>query len=330
MKKTGMMLIVAAIILNALTPLSEGDSVREEVSRIIELEPCGHVWASGWTPTHALESREILESEWRPAAIVLADEELNRWRNGDYAQEVFLMHHLRTLAYNSHDASENEERLKRAAELEQSLLVAGLRLRRLTALIGATGDNREEALRTLFYIAREAPEESKAPGTARSAWVRLALASEDPVRFKELGDWILETSGSDSSQFIDFCHALWKAGLPPINSHEETVKEVSRWLLSAAEQFKNPASAEDFDRCANGEAFFDRPAMSPDARRLPGLKGWEGSLQRKHLAERFSSPDALPGTRFQARVAAELAADESELTDLREVYGDWAQKAEEE
>ena len=76
------------------------------------------------------------------------------------------------------------------------------------------------------------------------------------------------------------------------------------------------------------------------------IPGWIGSVQRRRLAARFPD-EPLPRHKFfyldtneivegdidERRIpqmlnrlaAAELAADESELTDLREVYGDWTQ-----
>jgi len=68
------------------------------------------------------------------------------------------------------------------------------------------------------------------------------------------------------------------------------------------------------------------------------IQGWIGSLQRRQLAERCLAFDEARGTgetstervqRVCPWATAELVADESELTDLREVYGDWTKDGEE-
>lgn len=97
---------------------------------------------------------------------------------------------------------------------------------------------------------------------------------------------------------------------------------------------------------ADGYAFCNNLSM-PMEDKWPE---WKGGLQRRRLAERFKEEPARgaflrwneekweyersePTERdiawmMWSRAAAELAADESELTDLREVYGDWAKTPE--
>ena len=81
-----------------------------------------------------------------------------------------------------------------------------------------------------------------------------------------------------------------------------------------------------------------------DAVATERLNGWLGSVQRRRMAERFldrqpfrrshvnketgaveydpPTPEEVANL-FRSRAAAELAADEKDLTDLREVYGAW-------
>ena len=72
------------------------------------------------------------------------------------------------------------------------------------------------------------------------------------------------------------------------------------------------------DKVAGGEAFYAPPYFDAveKKRYRAGAPGWKGSLQRRRLAERFDNE------KLRSRAAAELAADEKELTDLREVYGE--------
>ena len=301
------------------------------VSRVLELRPCGHTLTAGWRPTRELSASGISESDWACAAGFLAEEELNRWTSGDLATEVEKARHYRHIWKESRNETESNEAGTRAVELERELRLKGTKLRRLAAVLRKTNEHKPEVFLVLGRIAREAPEESKATGPARTAWVHLALADSEPGRFKELGNWILESRGPDSPELLDFCHALWKEGLPPVNDRSDNAIEVARWLLSVAERFQSPVSAVDFDKCASGEAYCDRSALSSDAKQLPGLPGWNGSLQRKHLATRFEkSEDDAGALLLRSRTSAELAVKDSDLTDLRQAYGDWTKEKTEE
>ena len=302
--------------------ISHGGTVRDEVLRVVMLEPCGHALAAGWSPSRELGSAGVSEAVWEPVAVALAEEELTRWIRGDLAQKVARVRHLRELAQTSGDKDMREEAGKKAAELDVELRGEGRKLRRLAALLKEVGSHRENALCVTERMVKEIPDEAKAASSARIAWVHLALASENSGRFSELGNWLLENRGTDSPALIDYCHVLWKAWGGLAAERPETANAVARWLLSVSECVQDVASASDFDRCAAGEAYYDRPALQPGARRLPGLPGWVGSVQRKRLAARFENRDGSGGP-LHERAAAELAADEAELTDLREVYGDW-------
>ena len=323
------MKLLALVVTGVFLATSSGranEYARNEVLRVTSLRACEHLSASGWTMAKELELAGVTESEWIEATTTLVEEELTRWTDGDLAGSVSMLRQLRPLCKGHADEPVRNKARHQSEELEYSLREEGRRLRRFVILLRNAVHPNEAALCVVARIVREVPRESKAVETACSAWVHLALMSKEKSRFAELGNWVLCSLGPDSPELLCICHALWKEGLSPINPRQEQVVEVSRWLLSIAEQFQKASSAEDFDLCAAGEVYYDKSVMRTDASRLPGLAGWLGSLQRKHLAERFSFSELEDSSRLDLRAASELATEDSELTDLRQVYGDWTKE----
>lgn len=142
-----------------------------------------------------------------------------------------------------------------------------------------------------------------------------------------LGRWMAERRGVESRLLCQYRRVLLTKGLAQCKG-EESYAALARHALQLVEEYQD----------ANNCRMFDKQAVEG------GLKGWVGSMQRRQLAARF--PDE-PIPRFQyfdatkqemvygeaiesllpfmlnRRAASELAAGEDELTDLKQVYGDW-------
>ena len=213
------------------------------------------------------------------------------------------------------------------------------RLRRLLNMIGNSEGHREQVSAFLERFAkqpiREAPcgeSDGFALDWVPSFWIYWFRQSdletvEGAEQCMALERWLEEFRSVDSPAVCRFRKALLEMGLARCKNID-AYAVMARCALRIAERTRN------LDNCR----MFDKQAVSS------GLAGWVGSIQRRRLAERF--PDE-PVPRFQQwdekkrelvdgdviesmlplmltrRAAAELAADESELTDLREVYGDW-------
>ena len=311
MKAAGMMFLGLAVLSEVASPAWGGD-VREAVKRVLETAPYCSEGAAVWAPVKALRSQGFGDCEWVAAAGEMAEEELAVCSDGALLRELE--------GFRSKEDRKGEEGEERFRELEKRLKHARNRLYQLSGMLGKAEECQEEALCTVELIAKLSPGELFARPVC-DAWVRLTLNADQSGRFAELGEWYLATQGADSCEFTWFCDALWRIYPNYRGEGGNEERAVARYLLSAAEKIRDPYLADRFDKCASGRGFsHGQPIRRGEPIRwLPGLEGWEGSLQRRRLAERFTDE-----TDLRSRAAAELAADEKDLTDLREVYGAWA------
>ena len=292
-----------------------GGEVREAVERVLGVVPICSQTAAAWAPAKQLRAEGFGDCEWVEAAAQIAEEDVAVCSNGNMVLEME--------ALRSGTAGSGGNGAERLRELEHRLESAQDRLGRLAGLLGEAGECQDEALRTLELVAQPSPGKSFAHFIC-VAWVRLTLNSEHPERFSELGQWYLEKQGADSREFTWFCDALWRAYPACRREGNPVGQAIGRYLLSAAEKIREPYFALHFDQCASGQGWSTgRPRQHQPVNWLPGLEEWEGSLQRRRLAERFADDTVLC-----TRAAAELAADEKDLTDLREIYGAWEEVGE--
>ena len=289
--KTGTLRVAWAVaFLGVATCMADGnDDVRNAIEQVAGLNPCNGTLASGWSPVKALRARGVQECDWVAEAAKMADEEMARWTENDSTDQ-------------SNGAPD------------------GRKLRLLAAMLGEARECRDMAMQTTLRMAQEAPEGSGAWSPASGAWILLVCSSDTPERFVELGDWYLANRGPDSAEFTRFCTGLWMQHSACGDAERSLKRAIEKYLIASAEKFQNAYNVAIFDVYAVGDTHFQH---------YPGLEGWVGSLQRRRLAEKF--PNALvKGTNTLAsRAAAELAADEKDLTDLREVYGAWEEEGEE-
>ena len=266
----------------------ETGDVREAIEQVARLKPCSGTLTAGWTPVKALRTRGIQECDWVAEVSKMADEEMVRWTGCDSA-------------------------------VQGGMRPDGRKLRLLAAMLGEARECRDVASRTALRIAQEAPGSSEAWRAASGSWIQLVCSSDTPGRFADLGDWYLVHRGADSAEFTRFCSELWKRHSSCADTENALKSEIGKYLLAAAEKFRNPYNAAIFDVYAVGYTF----ANPPFSQHYPGLEGWVGSLQRRRLAEKFPDAVGKGNKTLSSRAAAELAADEKDLTDLQRVYGPW-------
>lgn len=303
------------------------DEVRSILETAVDTEYCGTAMMEGINrfsalqgdaPTEGLGFVRLEEKEWRPELVAMAKEEFETIQAGLEAQ---------------HSQAKDSATDERAQEIARDLNQRWQRLQRMLPLLGRTEGEDAEVDALLERIVRDSPSDADALSTGIRVWVLQAIRSQHADRCPAMGAWIREKWGLASLQHFEFYRSLF-TGLALCRSDSER-GEIARYLLALAEQFDRHEFGVTFDQYAATD-----------------LPGWEGSLQRKQLALRFAD-EPVKGRLFHynaetgekivhaptqrdvenmlwSRAAAELATEDSALTDLREVYGDWAQKAEEE
>lgn len=321
------------------------DEVRDILEDVLSTEYCGTAIANGLGVGSALKGLSpvegrgfitVAEEEWRPVLLKMAEDELCRCLENAKTLAADIRRAQQEIAQciETHGTQEERERLNgvrfRTSRVLDEVTES---LQNMLPLLGRAEGGGDEVDLFLERVVHECPPEASAFLTAVRAGVRRTLRRQNATRCLELGSWIRDTWGIESDEHWDFCLSLlisWN-----LCENELGQGTVVRYLLNTIEQANSYKFCNGFDMYAEEE-----------------LVGWKGSLQRRRLAERFRNEPARGGCllwnaekreyeftepterdialMLWSRAAAELAANESELTDLREVYGDWAQKAEEE
>lgn len=302
--------------------LAEGrtpDEVRSILEAVVDTEYCGTAIANGLGVGTALKGRSpakgrgfitVEEEEWGPVLLEMAKAE---------TEQYLAVSKLGTLV---------------AMALQNTSNAFSVRLSRMLALMQTMTICKDEALEIVEKIALECSHSDGLGIAAILAWMRLTLSEGDTDRCLQLASKFRNRFGQDSAIEWELCCLLIFPGLEWCDS-PKSKETISQWLLTMIEQ------CGDYSRCNR----FDREAAER-------LDGWVGSVQRKRLAERFRNQpvrgrfvewndesgkwERTPPTEadvaemLASRAAAELATEDSALTDLREAYGDWTQKEEEE
>jgi hypothetical protein len=253
-------------------------------------------------------------------------------------------------------ANEEFERL-----LQEGKLHSIMDVKRLRNMIGLLGTARCDAAPILAFFRKMAERATPKWQTVlfmsiSCAWIDLTIEKDGAEKSLELGRILESSCGTDSMitgiflEQLGWCDAFGRC------KTQEDLAALSRFVMEVAEKCQNEGRASSIDSIAAGEAYFhpaeDDTASFTIGKPKMGVPGWKGSIQRKRLAERFKDEPAKPSTyRIDAntgeriypaptqrdidrmiwsRAASELATEDSELTDLREVYGDWTKEKTEE
>ena len=282
-----------------------GRDMRAVLRRIVSTEYCGDAIAEGVSQGAALHGKapagEIgfvrpSEEDWPPVLAEMALEEFHR-------------------------LSKDGGDLRNANNIG--------RLLNMINLLGEARTNREAALGALWNMAEESSSawDSVFYTALSCAWINLTLERDGTHKALELGRLFSDGKGVDSREFKWFVDALSRCDAFAKCQMGGELPEMAHFIVDAAERCKDPMTAHFIDRTAVGNYYHHPAGDNPLAFGQPmiGLPGWEGSLQRKHLSERFE--DSGTGTRPQHSSAASvLAAKDSDLMDLRQVYGDWTKE----
>lgn len=328
----------------AASPARNADEIRDIVADVLGTEYCGTAIMDGVDQTAALAGNapvagrgfvRVEEAEWRPVVLGMAKEEFAR-RLGETPELVENIHNARAAlsackaARASH--AEQEEALGVYLRATRELNRRFEKFGRMLVLLGDTGERDEEVDAFLERVVKECPQECDALSTGILAWVRRTLREQRAERCLELGRWIREQWGFESPQHGMFVRTLFP-GLGELCRSDSERGAVARYLLAAVEHYEHHGFCRGFDMYASDY-----------------LPGWTGSLQRKRLAARFRNESVLSGTThwdderreyvpdvptqrdvekmLWSRAASELSAKDTDLTDLREVYGDWTKEGE--
>ena len=308
------------------SPVVQGrdEEMRAMLERILETEYCGDAMLEGVTQAAALNGEapvdgagfvKLAEEDWPAVLAEMTEEQFGRM-------------------------------------LREGSMRADPEVRRLwnmLDLLGGAKEHTDRVLHLLRQMARQTtPEWDDLLLRALScAWIHLTLERDGTAKALELGRYWANAKGVDSREFRVFVYALGMCNSFEECRTDEDRAEMARFMGEMSERCTTGETALGIDKIAAGDAFFhpDPDSDDPWAHGSPyeGVPGWVGSLQRRRMAERFLewSPPRYsydretgvvkeeapsPGNiekMFATRAAAELAADEKDLTDLQRVYGPW-------
>ena len=306
-----------------------GPEMRKMLEAILDTEYCGDAMMEGVTQAAAIRGEAPVEGpvfggldeeDWPVVLLEMADEEFERLLQ--------------------------EGKLHSVADVE-----------RLWSMIEMLGTTRVDATPILAFFHKMAEQATPKWDSVLFlalgyAWIDLTIEKEGAVKSLELARVFEASCGADSMPcrvFLDQlarCDAFGRCKTP------DGLAMLSRFVLERAEKCSKESEAQAIDRIAAGEAYYHHEEGNPDpfAWGAPhmGVPGWKGSLQRKRLAERFKDEPAKPGSyqidpntgewiaapirprdidrMIWSRAATELATADADLTDLRQVYGDWTKE----
>ena len=321
--KTKLAILVVSAMLIGFAAHGEGmgkAEVRALLEDVLATEYCGTAIAEGLGVTTAIQGLspvmgrgfvKLEEADWGPVLLEMAAEELDRCieTTGETVTEYRKAEESRGDVYASKVAIYGE--------------VAKLR-RMLSLMIKMEGEH-ATVLQMLGRIARESPIEFNIYHSANHAWIEQTMKDGEVVDCLELARWYRRKNGKGSIEELDFCLQIASDALPKCTTEKEYAL-MARYVLEAMDGCGNYPQCHGFDHAATDH-----------------LRGWVGSLQRRRMAERFldrqpfrrshvneetGAVEYEPPTQeevanlLRTLAAAELAADEKELTDLREVYGE--------
>lgn len=295
--------IEQTVVPNAISKNAREEEIRAFLSRIVNTEYCGDAMAAGVSHGAALRGKAPVEGggnvhveqeEWFPILHEMTLEEFHRLARESDGNSIMDIGHLGTMLSLFREATEK----------------------------------REEALDALRTMAEEAPPNWNYDFfTAIScAWIDLAMGNDDVNKCIELGRIFDKNGGVDSKGVQCFIDALGRCDAFGRSQIDADRAVLSRFVLDAAERCTTSRTAGTIDIIAAGHEYYYPGDGDPLSFGKPkiGVAGWEGSLQRRNLAARFEKADGHMAQLLRSSTITERAQNESELTDLRQVYGDWS------
>ena len=301
-----------------------GEEMRAVLERILETEYCGDGMLDGVTQAAALNGEapvdgagfvKLAEEDWPAVLAEMTEEQFGRMLQ--------------------------EGKMRADPEVR--------RLWNMLDLLGGAKENTDRVLHLLRQMARQTTPEWDALllRALSCSWIHLTLERDGAAKALELGRYWADAKGVDSREFRVFVYALGMCNSFEECRTDENRAEMARFMGEMSERCTTGETALGIDKIAAGGAFFHPAPGSddpwPHGSPYEGAPGWVGSLQRRRMAERFldwcpprysydretgvvKEVAPTPGDiekMFASRAAAELAADEKDLRDLREVYGPW-------
>ena len=318
-----------------LAGMARGEASDEEtraiLNEVLEIEYCGSsgfgvgTAIRGHSPVPGQGFVRLEEAEWGPVLVKMAGEELDRCKAA--TPEIMAMYHKAQepfadgkglkMSFEERDAASGP-----VIQARRKLEAETRKLHKMLFLMGQMEVERDGVVRMIGRFALECPPEYGLNGNANGAWIRQTMKDGNVEKCLELGKRYRAEKGKGSGEEIDYCCQVAAEVLPACTSEE--YGRVARYVLETMEE------CGDYGQCLR----FDDVAAER-------LRGWVGSLQRRRMAARFldwrpqrynpetgafvqadPTPEEL-SRMLTTRAAAELAADEKDLTDLREVYGEW-------
>lgn len=330
----------AVVCLAQETGLSAGE-IRAVLDDVLATEYCGtavqnglgvNTASRGLSPVPGRGFVCIEEADWGPVLLEMAEAELERCKTAT-ADAVSEYRKAMEAFADGKGWKMTRDEQNRATEAAFGPRVAiqteSRKLHQMLALMMNMQEEHEAVLRMIERIAVESPVEFNIYRVANEAWLRQRLKDGDAERFLALAKEYRAKNGKGSAEEIDFCQRATESWLPACTA-EKDYAMLARYVLEAMD------GCGDYPQCSG----FDRVATDH-------LRGWVGSVQRRRMAERFldwqpfrrshvnketgveeyeePTPEAVVQL-LRSRAAAELAADEKDLTDLREVYGAWEEE----
>ena len=279
---------------NVPTVRGRDEQMRSIVKSLIDNDFCGDAIADGVTASAAARGEapiagigfaKLAEEDFTAVAIELAEEELA----GLLAKQ------------QTHEP------------------VNVMRLSKIICLLDDTTVLRDEVLGVLRRIAEQSSPEwdSMLAYWTGGAWIQLTIETQGAEKCLEIGRLFQTTRGVDSPEFCKFIWALETRHAFAKCRTDEDVSVLLRFLVDASETCQSYGTAYMIDQTAMGDVLYVPAVSDTTGRSKAKVWGWQGSVQRRRLAERFNRG------KLSANAAVELAADEKDLTDLREVYGAW-------
>jgi hypothetical protein len=313
-----------------------GKTVREALDVLLATEYCWTAAMDGMGLESALRGRtpvsddgvfDVPEEEWLPVLVEMTEEELEACKR-DTAEDIAGIRRWEAAGERRDNSDDEGTRYLWAAD--RRVKSRRHKLMKMVVCLQYAEGGTEQVLDILERVGLESPPEFDLSLRVAISMVNKACRDGEYTKCLELGRRYRKLNGPGSKQELNLACEFGEYGIPKLLV-KRAKDEGIRYLLEFGETVGNVEQAKVFDRVAKDS-----------------IPGWVGSVQRRRLATRFPD-EPLPCVHYcldgqqveeiiesmvplmlNRQAAAELAAQESELTDLRQVYGDWTkEKAEE-